>query len=141
MLDALAKAVLARDRRALSRAITLVESQAPAHRRQARELQRVRKVFGLRAEERVLNSWACALAASESGGARLMIGRLYLTSSSLCFLSTMLGREVRRLVGRQLRRRRRLALLIDEEGMQRRLQLVLRRRVRRRQRCEEAEAC
>ena len=27
-----------------------------------------------------------------------MIGRLYLTSSSLCFLSTMLGREVRRLV-------------------------------------------
>ena len=67
-------------------------------RRQARELQRVRKVFGLRAEERVLNSWACALAASESGGARLMIGRLYLTSSSLCFLSTMLGREVRRLV-------------------------------------------
>ena len=38
MIDALAKAVLARDRRALSRAITLVESQAPAHRRQAREL-------------------------------------------------------------------------------------------------------
>ena len=38
MIDALAKAVLARDRRALSRAITLVESQAPAHRKQAREL-------------------------------------------------------------------------------------------------------
>ena len=38
MIDSLAKAVLVRDRRALSRAITLVESQAPAHRKQAREL-------------------------------------------------------------------------------------------------------